>query len=137
MIQIPTKDGEISINRDKGVADFISTLMVARNIIHAQHLATTSFAKHMALNDLYDALPDHIDDLVEKWQGYNGRIFEGYKSGDGSAIGTGDPIKVVSTLLKYVESNRTVFGQVSMLQNIVDELVADIATARYKLMFLS
>jgi hypothetical protein len=48
-----------------------------------------------------------------------------------------EPLAYVEWLMKYVEDNRSCFGTTSMLQNLLDELVASIAETRYKLKFLS
>jgi DNA-binding ferritin-like protein len=53
-------------------SNFANELMNARTSIHKLHLKITgegSFASHLALNELYDALPDHADALVEQYQG--------------------------------------------------------------------
>ena len=39
-------------------ADFVGTLFLARDVAHSVHLNTRSFAKHMALNEFYDAIVD-------------------------------------------------------------------------------
>jgi len=53
-------------------AALVSELMNAATSIHKIHLKVTglgSFAAHKALNELYDALPGHADDLAEGFQG--------------------------------------------------------------------
>lgn len=122
------------------VAEFIDCIMVGAVILHKMHLRVQgagSYAAHKALNELYDALPDHADDLVEKYQGYNGVIIETYPSQDQTSYLKMEPLAYVEWLMKYVEDNRSCFGNVSMLQNLLDELVASIAETRYKLKFLS
>ena len=46
------------------------------------------------------------------------------------------PIEFVTWLLNYVNEYRSVFGNNTSLQNMVDELLADIASTKYKLTFL-
>ena len=127
-------------NGTSKVAEFIDCIMVGAVILHKMHLRVQgpgSYAAHKALNELYDALPDHADDLVEKYQGYNGMIIENYPSMDQAPYLKMEPLAYVEWLMKYVEDNRSCFGTTSMLQNLLDELVASIAETRYKLKFLS
>jgi DNA-binding ferritin-like protein len=122
------------------VAEFIDCIMVGAVILHKMHLRVQglgSYAAHKALNELYDALPEHADDLTEKYQGYNGVIIENYPSMDQTPYLKMEPLAYVEWLMKYVEDNRSCFGTTTMLQNLLDELTASIAETRYKLKFLS
>ena len=54
-------------------------LMNAASSFHKLHLkvkGTGSFAAHKALNEIYDALPDHADTLIEGYQGAAEKILE-------------------------------------------------------------
>ena len=127
-------------NGTSKVAEFIDCIMVGAVILHKMHLRVQgpgSYATHKALNELYDALPDHADDLVEKYQGFNGVIIENYPSMDQTPYLRMEPLEYVEWLMKYVEDYRSCFGTTSMLQNLLDELTASIAETRYKLKFLS
>ena len=46
-------------------AEFMMVLLHAATIAHIIHLQTNSFAQHMALDELYQALPDLADELIE------------------------------------------------------------------------
>lgn len=57
---------------DSNVADMVSELMNAGTAFHKLHLKVQgpgSYAAHKALNELYDAMPGHADDLAEGYQG--------------------------------------------------------------------
>ena len=59
-------------NVESLTAACVSELMNAATSFHKLHLKVTgtgSYAAHKALNDLYDALPGHADDLAEGFQG--------------------------------------------------------------------
>jgi len=123
-----------------GVAEFAGCLMTIANVLHKHHLKVTgvgSYASHVALNELYDSLPSHADSLVELYQGYYGELVEAYDSMSEAQYLKMSPLEVVTWLLKYVEEYRTIFTTNSMLQNQVDELIADIAKTKYKIQFLS
>lgn len=45
--------------------EFIGELFRARDITHIEHLQSSNWGGHMALNELYTALEDHIDTVAE------------------------------------------------------------------------
>ena len=45
--------------------EFIGELFRARDITHIEHLQAKHWGGHMALNELYEALEDHIDNVAE------------------------------------------------------------------------
>ena len=57
---------------ETSTAACVSELMNAATSFHKLHLKITglgSYAGHKALNEIYDALPGHADDLAEGFQG--------------------------------------------------------------------
>ena len=52
----------------------IFNLIRLQNQFRILHWQTQSYAQHKAFGDIYDALDDHIDNLVEVHQGKYGRI---------------------------------------------------------------
>ena len=64
---------------EKLVATCVTELMNARTSFHKLHLKVTgvgSYASHKALNELYDALPDHADALAEGYQGATEKLLD-------------------------------------------------------------
>lgn len=117
-----------------GIAAFTVTLLNAATVAHLYHLKSTSYAQHMALGGLYEALPGLVDGLVEAYQGKYGLVTD-YPS---SMVECGaDPLTFVANIKGYVETARETLPQDSELQNIVDEIAATVASALYKLTFLS
>lgn len=122
-----------------GVGEFIDCLLVSAVIIHKHHLKVSgvgAFEVHTALNELYEALPDFADDLCEKYQGFYGSIVNTDTCMPQEKYLKMKPIEFVDWLLKYTLEYRTAFGDNSMLQNIVDELIAAVSKTKYKLKFL-
>lgn len=137
-----TKENPEEKNEPKTVeiGEFAACLMTMANVLHKHHLSIKgpgSYATHVALNEIYDALPGHADDIVELYQGYYGTLIEEQKGMDEEEYLKMSPLEAVSWLLNYVEEYRKIFDGNSMLQNQVDELLATIAKAKYKLTFLS
>jgi hypothetical protein len=115
-------------------ATFIGTLMQSRNQAHIYHLQTESFAAHKALQGYYEDVVDLIDGLVESYQGRYG-ILRGYKMA-GTIKEDDNAVIYFEGLSKFVETIRTQIPQDTYIQNQVDEVVALIEGAKYKLKFL-
>lgn len=130
-----TKTTEIKASAESA-ALFASTLLNAATSVHYLHFKTRSFSQHMALGDLYDALPDAVDTLVEVWQGKYQTLLEFPSQG---VTSPSDALDFVLKLNDYVIKNRYSFAPAedTEIQNIIDELVATIEKAAYKIKFLA
>lgn len=53
---------------------FIAKSFAVRTATHLLHLASTSYAQHVALNEFYDALTPMVDSYAEICMGLEGRI---------------------------------------------------------------
>jgi len=135
----PTPDtGVGGSSLDNMVSSCASELMNARTSIHKLHLKVTgegSYAAHKALNELYDALPDHADTLVEGYQGAAEKILS-YKEVSPRTLDT------VADGVNYL---RDIYGMINKLQGMLPyseivnnlDLVKDsINSTKYKLLFL-
>ena len=45
-----------------------------------KHLRTAKYAKHIALNEFYEKMPELVDALIEAWMGANGKKIKGYEN---------------------------------------------------------
>ena len=116
----------------------ITLLMQARTLIHAYHLRSkgpSSYAQHMALGELYDALSGHIDSLVEVHQGMTGSLL---KLESFPAFTTDqEPVSQVREIATAIESMRgSVQPKSTVIENMIDELLKDFYQTLYKLTFL-
>ena len=130
----PAKDKSV----DGMVSACVSELMNAATSFHKLHLKVTgagSFAAHKALNELYDALPGHADDLAEGFQGASEKLLS-YADVAPKALDT------VDDALSYI---REIVDMVSSLQekmpyseivNDLDTIKSTLNSAKYKLKFL-
>lgn len=123
------KDGNASCGA------FVATIMHASTVLHIYHLQTRSYAEHVALGELYGALPGLIDGFAEACQGRYGLI-TGYPSTMTIPQG-GSAVNYVRDLLSMVDGMRGSLPQDTELQNIVDEITSAITGTLYKLNFLS
>jgi hypothetical protein len=123
---------------DSMTAACVSELMNAATAIHKLHLKVTgagSFAAHKALNELYDALPGHADDLAEGYQGASEKLLV-YKEA---------APKTLNTVAEAIDYLREMTEMVSGLQdkmpyseivNDLDTIKSTINSGKYKLIFL-
>jgi hypothetical protein len=121
---------------DTGVAALALFLMNVGIEAHIAHLQTPSFAQHMALNELYQGIPDLADTFIEAFQGKYG-IIAGYPNIPADVSVGADPIAFVEGLQTKLASLRTSSPPDSELQNILDEIAALFDSTAYKLKNLS
>ena len=116
----------------------VSELMNAATSIHKLHLKVTgagSYAAHKALNDLYDALPGHADDLAEGYQGA-AEVLLSYSETSPRTLNT------VQDALAYIREMTTMVSNLqakmpySELVNDLDTIKSTLNSTKYKLLFL-
>jgi hypothetical protein len=115
------------------IAALIMQLFHARTNAHVQHLRTRSYAAHVALNEFYDSIVELTDSLAEATQGRYGILDYPelpYKT-------ESDPIQMIRGLRRYIDENRDGMCDHSELQNLIDEIVAQMDSTLYKLENLS
>jgi len=127
-------NAKIQINADANVANEVfATLLNSVTVAHILHLQTRSYAKHKALENLYEGLPDLADDLIESYQSKYG-IAE-YPAQ--SVATPSDALEFVKGLREYVTAKRYAVAKDSELQNITDEITQLLDSTIYKLTFLN
>lgn len=116
----------------------VTELMNAATSFHKLHLKVQgigSYAAHKALNELYDALPGHADDLAEGFQGAAEKILV-YKD---------VAPRVIDTVIEALSYIREIYGMVNSLQdkmpyseivNDLDNVKSTLNSIKYKLLFL-
>ena len=106
--------------------DLIGKVFELRNAAHRRHWATTgpgSYAEHKALGELYDALPDRLDDFVECYQGCFGL-----------SVKEKEVDEQIKDLLVYLDENGpALVKETSHLQNVIDEISTELSRTYYKL----
>jgi DNA-binding ferritin-like protein len=127
-----------SSSLESQVGECVSELMNAATSFHKLHLKITgvgSYAAHKALNELYDALPGHADDLAEGFQGASEKLLE-YKN---------NAPKILNSVEESLSYIREITQMVNTLQNSIpyseivndlDNVKSTLNSAKYKLKFL-
>ena len=112
------------------IEQLVSRVFNTRNLAHLAHWKTTSYSQHEALGAFYDSLINHIDSIVEAYQGEFDLI---------GTVSLGSPPK--SELIAYlvaekdwIKKNREDISKGdTSLQNQIDSLVQTYQTTIYKL----
>lgn len=135
----PGKSSEYTL--DEKVADFGYELMCAATCFHKLHLKVKdlgSYAAHIALKELYDALPEHADALIENYQGAVERIVECSHDEEYSkkvCNSAEDALTYIRELTSKVNELQTMIPY-SEIVNDLDTLKSTLNSAKYKLKFL-
>lgn len=115
--------------------ELVGMLFLARDVAHAAHLTTDSYAQHMALGSFYEGVIPLVDAFAEAYQGQHGRL--------GSIKvppmpGSRDIVAVLQAQLEEIGRCRyEVAGKdETALQNAIDEVVSLYQQTLYKLRFL-
>jgi len=117
---------------EKPAGQFVAVLLHSATATHFLHLQSRNYAEHVALAEYYDAIVELADKWAEAYQGcYN--IITAYPSDFALAK---DAVQYLRKIKAFVEAIREDLPQDSALQNIVDEIVDQIASTLYKLRFL-
>ena len=120
------------------VAACVSELMNAATTFHKLHLKVTgvgSFAAHKALNNLYDALPGHADDLAEGFQGAAEMLLK-YNDDAPKTLNTvEDGLRYLRMLVDMVDGLQAKLPYTELV-NELDNVKSTLNSAKYKLLFL-
>ena len=123
---------------DSATAACVTELMNAATSFHKLHLkvqGSGAFAAHKALNELYDALPDHADSLAEGYQGAAERILEYSEVAPRTLASPVEGLSYIRDLITMVTSLQAKMPY-SELVNALDTVKDTLNSAKYKLLFL-
>ena len=123
---------------DTMTAACVSELMNAATSFHKLHLKVTgtgSYAAHKALNDLYDALPGHADDLAEGYQGAAEKLLTYSESVPRTLNSVDDALAYLREMTSMVNGLQAKMPY-SELVNDLDTVKSTLNSAKYKLKFL-
>ena len=123
---------------DSMVSACVSELMNAGTAIHKLHLKITgtgSYAAHKALNELYDALPGHADDLAEGFQGASEKLLTYTEVAPKTLNSVAEAIDYLKEMTKMVDGLQAKMPY-SEIVNDLDTIKSTINSGKYKLLFL-
>lgn len=114
--------------------ELLSYLLVVRNHAHILHWQTRSFAKHLALGELYDGISDLTDEIAEIHMGTSSVTVSPQPY---SHPLSDDPIEFITTLYAFLVGMAAVCADSDGLKNKYDELLGLVSKTKYKLEKLS
>ena len=140
---MPSKSAEYSTgggsaNCDTMTAACVSELMNAATSIHKLHLkvkGTGSYAAHKALNELYDALPGHADDLAEGYQGAAEKLLDYKEVAPRVLNSVDDALEYIREMVSMVTGLQAKMPY-SEIVNDLDTIKSTLNSTKYKLLFL-
>jgi hypothetical protein len=133
-----SEKGYVGGTLEQTVAACVSELMNAATTFHKLHLKVTgvgSYAAHKALNDLYDALPGHADDLAEGFQGAAEKILKYNDEAPKTLNTVEDGLGYLRMLVDMVDGLQAKLPYTELV-NELDNVKSTLNSAKYKLLFL-
>jgi len=113
-------------------------LMNAATSFHKLHLKIQglgSYAGHKALNEIYDAMPGHADDLIEGFQGAAEKILDLPNTMPRTLNSVEEALSYLRDLSSQVDSLQAIMPY-SNIVNDLDAVKSSIDGVKYKLLFL-
>lgn len=116
--------------------DFVGMLFLARDVTHSVHLNTRSYSKHKALQKFYENIIELADNFAEAYQGRHGLM--GPISLQ-TAKKTTNIVQFLENQLEEIEADRYKICDKddSVIQNLIDEILALYLSTLYRLRFLA
>lgn len=134
-MQKPTTTGH---NCETHTAMVVAEFMNAATSFHKLHLKVNgmgSYAAHKALNELYDAMPGHADDLAEGYQGAAECLLT-YADSAPKPLNTVEEALAYCNELKDMINGLQTMMPYSEIVNDLDTAKSTINSIKYKLLFL-
>jgi DNA-binding ferritin-like protein len=125
-------------NVDSLTSACVTELMNAAQSFHKLHLKITgtgSYAAHKALNELYDALPGHADDLAEGFQGASEKLLSYTDVAPRKLDSVTDAVDYLKDMCDMVCKLQDKMPY-SEIVNDLDTIKSTMNSAKYKLLFL-
>lgn len=116
--------------------DFVGMLFLARDVTHSVHLNTRSYSKHKALQKFYENIIELADNFAEAYQGRH--TLMGPISLQ-TAKKTTNVVEFLENQLEEIEADRYKICDKddSVIQNLIDEILALYLSTLYRLRFLA
>jgi hypothetical protein len=114
------------------IEEYFGTLQQSFVEIWKNHLQTSKYSNHKALNEYYDEIVDCVDGLIEAWQGMNGKTGELKNTLDTKFD---DPVPYLEALKKFTKEGREelIKKEDTELWSCIDDILKLIDSTLYQL----
>ena len=115
----------------KNIEEYFGTMLESVNQMHKDHLKTSKYSDHKALNEFYDDATEAVDSIIECYQGIYGKVDIA-----GNALESdGDPVSYLENLKSYVYDSRAdlIKEDDTELWSEIDNFLSLIDSTLYKL----
>lgn len=112
------------------IEELFGTLQQSVVATWRKHLRTAKYAKHIALNDFYEDMPEKVDALIEAWMGANGRKIKGFENILQSA--NMNTLTYLKELKKVAKQGYELMGENEELVSLLDDIMELINSTLYK-----
>lgn len=132
------RKSDVGSSLESQVGACVTELLNASVSFHKLHLKVQgigSFASHKALNELYDALPDHADALAEGFQGAAEKLLSYEDSAPRILNDVQDALSYLREMTSMVNGLQAITPY-SEIVNDLDNVKSTINSIKYKLLFL-
>lgn len=118
------------------IEEYFGTLQQSFVEVWKDHLATSKYSDHKALNDYYDDIVDAVDTLIEDWQGIYGKTGE-LKNTISTKID--NPIEYLESLREFTINGKkeVIDSKDTEISSDIDAILSIIDSTLYKLKELS
>lgn len=116
---------------EDGMNNLLRNLMMAQRCTHVHHWQTKSFAKHLALGELYEEITEFMDELAEMYMGLSG-ITVAPEQSDPNHFSQQDPIEFVRQFVEALDSLKGSLNSDPLI-NLYEEFQAKLLRIKYKL----
>jgi len=113
------------------VDEHFINLLIFQMQLKVMHWGTESYAEHNSFGITYESIDEGLDELVESYQGYHGRIDFG-GSCDIASFKDVECNSWLNSILDCLNTLRELLKE-SDLQNLIDELIASVSKLKYLL----
>lgn len=120
------------------IAELVTELFNSAVSYHKLHLKITgqgSFATHKATNEIYDALPEHGDDIAEQAQGAYEELLKDISRAPRVLKTKEEGLSYANELKEMITKLQSKIEH-SELVNTLDETKSSLNSLKYKLLFL-
>lgn len=112
--------------------EFVSLVLLDRDLAHLAHWKTKSYAEHVALQKFYDGVLDLIDGFVEQYQGATGERMDIKRAEDDQKDSIREALEYRADWIEMYRY-KICDEEDAAMQNTIDEIIRIYQSTQYML----